>query len=65
MFKGVFALSTWVGDDHMSERVLDVTSVTKRYQTTVPKKVRKIMKLTENDSIVWIFENGEIKVRKA
>jgi len=49
----------------MSERILDVTSVTKRYQTTVPKKVRKIMELTENDSIVWIFESGEIKVRKA
>jgi len=50
----------------MSERILDVTSVTKRFQTTVPKTVRKILNVTnDEDRIVWILENGEIKVKKA
>ena len=50
----------------MSDRILDVTGVTKRFQTTVPKLVRGILKISsEDDRIVWILENGEIKVRKA
>jgi len=48
----------------MSERILDVTGVTKRFQTTVPKTVREILNVSNEDRIVWIFENGEIKVRK-
>ena len=47
-------------------KVLDVTGVTKRFQTTVPKLVRKILDIrNDEDRIVWILENGEIKVRKA
>jgi len=49
----------------MPERILDVTSVTKRFQTTVPKNVREILNINNNeDRIVWIYESGEIKVRK-
>ena len=51
---------------NMSERILDVTGVTKRFQTTVPKTVREILKVTnDDDRIVWILDNGEIKVKKA
>ena len=46
-------------------KVLDVTGVTKRFQTTVPKLVREILKVTAEDRIVWVSEGGEIKVRKA
>ena len=49
----------------MPEKILDVTNLTKRFQTTVPKTVRKILDVTDEDRIVWIAENGEIKVRKA
>ena len=50
----------------MSRRILDVTSVTRRFQTTVPKLVREILDVNnDEDRIVWILENGEIKVRKA
>jgi len=50
----------------MSERILDVTSVTKRFQTTVPKTVREILNINNNeDRIVWILDSGEIKVKKA
>jgi len=50
----------------MSERILDVTGVTKRFQTTVPKTVREILNINNNeDRIVWILDSGEIKVKKA
>ena len=49
----------------MSERILDVTGVTKRFQTTVPKLVRGILEISSEDRIVWILENGEIKIKKA
>ena len=49
----------------MSVRVLDVTNLTKRFQTTVPKTVREIMNISDEDRIVWILKNGEIKVKKA
>ena len=48
------------------QRILDVTGLNKRFQTTVPKLVREILKISsEDDRIVWISENGEIKVKKA
>ena len=49
----------------MTERILDVTGVTKRFQTTVPKTVREILNLSNEDRIVWVVENGEVKVRRA
>ena len=49
----------------LKEIVLDMTGVTKRFQTTVPKTVRKILNISNEDRIVWIHENGEVKVKKA
>jgi len=50
----------------MSKRILDVTNITRRFQTTVPKVVREVLDInTDKDRIVWILENGEIKVKKA
>lgn len=46
-------------------RLLHVTDITKRFQTTVPKLVREILEITDKDRVVWISDNGEIKVRKA
>jgi len=49
----------------MAEKILDVTGVTKRFQTTVPKTVREILNINNaEDRIVWILDNGEIKVKK-
>ena len=45
-------------------KILDVTGVTKRFQTTVPKVVREIMNVSNEDRIVWVLEDGEIKVEK-
>jgi len=49
----------------MKERILDVTSLTKRFQTTVPKIVREHLDVSPEDRLVWLLdEKGEIKVRK-
>jgi len=51
----------------MPKRILDVTGITARFQTTVPKMVREILNITnDEDRIVWILDkNGDIKVKKA
>jgi len=46
-------------------RILGVTSITKRFQTTMPKLVREILSISNEDRIVWILDDGEVKVRKA
>ena len=41
-----------------------VTRIGKHYRTTVPREVRKILELDENDEIEWVLENDKIIVRK-
>jgi len=49
----------------MPERTLDVTSITTRFQTTIPKTVREILNVSNEDRIVWFEQNGEIKVGRS
>jgi len=44
--------------------VLAITRVGKYYRTTVPREVRKLLDIKENDEIEWIFENNKIVIRK-
>ena len=44
--------------------VLAVTRIGKYYRTTVPREVRKILELNEDDEIEWVLENDRIIVRK-
>jgi len=44
--------------------VLATTRIGKYFRTTVPREVRKILELKENDGIEWVLENEEIVVRK-
>ena len=44
---------------------LGVSPLGKRNLTTIPRKVRRILDISHVDRIAWIFENGEIKVKKA
>ncbi|MEM4819369.1 MAG: AbrB/MazE/SpoVT family DNA-binding domain-containing protein [Nanopusillaceae archaeon] len=41
------------------------TRIGRYYRTTVPREVRKLLELRENDEIEWVFENGAIYIRKA
>lgn len=42
-----------------------VTLIGKYFRTTVPREVRKLLGINENDSIEWVFEDGKIIIRKA
>ena len=45
--------------------VLAKTRIGKYFRTTVPREVRKILEVSENDEIEWILNNGVIIVKKA
>jgi len=47
------------------ERILDVTAVTGRYQITLTKPVRELLKVEIGDRVVFIERDGEIIIRKA
>jgi len=44
--------------------VLASTKVGRRYRTTVPREVRKILDLGKEDEVEWAFEDGRVFVRK-
>jgi len=41
------------------------TRVGRYYRTTIPREVRKLLELRDNDEVEWVFENGAVYVRKA
>ena len=49
----------------MSALVLAFIKIGKYYRTTVPREVRNILGLKENDEIEWVLDNGKIIIRKA
>ena len=55
----------WFNGAEDMEKILAVTSLTSRSQSTVPKEVRQILGLTEKDKIIWISEGNKITLRKA
>ena len=49
----------------MTTRILAITEISKRFQTTIPKEVRDRLEITEDDKILWSEEDKMIVVRKA
>ena len=47
------------------EKILDVVTVTRKYQITLTKAVREVLNIKEGDRIVFIRKNDEIVIRKA
>jgi len=43
--------------------VLARTKVGKYFRTTVPREVRKILEIEENDIVEWILEDNRIVIR--
>lgn len=41
------------------------TRIGRYFRTSVPREVRKILEVSENDEIEWILNDGVIVVRKA
>lgn len=48
-----------------SEKILDVSSVTQKFQVTLTKPVREKLNLKAGDRIVFVEKDGEIVIRKA
>jgi antitoxin PrlF len=43
--------------------ILGASKVTVRYQVTIPDQVRKVMKIKEGQTIVFVEENGKVVLR--
>ncbi len=42
-----------------------VSTLTTKYQATVPKAVRETLTLAAGDRVEWLISAGEVRVRKA
>ena len=45
-------------------RVLGTSKVTRKFQVTIPKLVRELLGISENDIIVFEEEEGKVFIRK-
>lgn len=48
-----------------TERILDVVSITRRFQITLTKPVRETLKVGEGDRVLILERDGEVIIRKA
>jgi len=48
--------------EHMP--VLAITKVGRYYRTTIPREVKKLLNINENDEIEWVFEDNKVIIRK-
>jgi len=46
-------------------KILAVTNLTSRFQTTVPSEVRDKLQLTKTDRVVWVLDGDKITLQKA
>ena len=46
------------------EKMIDIVTVTRKFQITVTKDVREKLGVKEGDKIVFVEKNGEIVIRK-
>jgi len=44
--------------------MLDIVTVTRKFQVTITKDVREKLKIKEGDKIVFVEKDGEIVIRK-
>mgnify|MGYP001772812948 CR=1 FL=1 len=42
--------------------VLAVTRVGRYHRTTIPREVRKLLGINEDDEIEWVFEGGKVRL---
>ena len=47
------------------EKILDVATVTSKFQVTLTKPVREFLKIKEGDRIIFIQKDSEVVIRKA
>ena len=49
----------------MPEKVLAVSKLSPRNQSTIPSEVRSRLNIEPGDRLVWVEEDGKIVVKKA
>ena len=49
----------------MVEEILALTKVSSNLQTRVPKEVCEKLGLSPGDRILWILDDGKIRIKKA
>ena len=47
------------------KEVLGMTTITYKYQVTIPKKLREKHKLEEGDTIMFVEEDGKVFLKKS
>lgn len=50
-------------EDDKLEKIIQVTQISKRHQTTIPSEVIDFLKLNPKGAVVWIIRDGEVIVR--
>jgi AbrB family looped-hinge helix DNA binding protein len=41
------------------------SKITDKFQITIPREIRRLLRLSRNDSLEWKFEKGVVTVRSA
>ncbi|MCE9652097.1 MAG: AbrB/MazE/SpoVT family DNA-binding domain-containing protein [Nitrosarchaeum sp.] len=47
------------------KEVLGMTTITYKYQVTIPKKLREKHRLKEGDTIIFVEEDGKVFLKKS
>lgn len=45
------------------KNITEKSALTKKYQITIPKKIREFLKINKGDTVNFIIENNEVKLK--
>lgn len=45
------------------ENITEKSALTKKYQVTIPKKIREFLRINKGDTVKFIIENNEVKIK--
>lgn len=48
----------------LSEDIIDISKISKMNQITLPKAVREILDINENDRVLFVKYNGKVVIKK-
>jgi antitoxin PrlF len=44
---------------------MEVSKIARKYQATIPLKVRELLGIKQGDAVVYEIKNGEVRLRRA
>lgn len=45
------------------ENITEKSALTKKYQITIPKKIREFLRINRGDTVKFIIEDNEVKIK--